>query len=100
MATSSNLHVLPPVVLEGPASFPVGDAIRIFRLRSNLSLGDMERSSGMPRSYLSRVEDGHAEPTLSNLKRLAVTLGVTMAAIVEEAERLEVRRSLTVVQAV
>jgi len=41
---------------------PIGMRIRELRSRLNLSQGDIERSTGMARAYISRVELGHTVP--------------------------------------
>jgi len=40
----------------------------------------------MSQTFLSNVENGHADPSLSTLKRLAEALGVTVSELVKEPE--------------
>jgi transcriptional regulator with XRE-family HTH domain len=43
-----------------------------------LSQGDVETRAGLPRTYLSRIENGHTIPTLPVLERWARALDVEM----------------------
>lgn len=46
------------------------------REAKGLSQGDIERRSGLLRSYISRVEGGYTAPSLSTLEKFAKALGV------------------------
>ncbi|HUX68605.1 MAG TPA: helix-turn-helix transcriptional regulator [Terriglobales bacterium] len=52
----------------------IGARIRQARLERGLSQGDLESKTGLLRCYLSRVENGHTEPSLQTLARLAAAL--------------------------
>ena len=41
-----------------------------------MSQGDIYRSTGMDRAYLSSLENGKRNPTLSNIKKIAKALNV------------------------
>jgi len=41
-----------------------------------MSQGDICRITGMDRGYISRVENGSKNPTISNLEKIAKALGV------------------------
>ncbi len=57
----------------------LGDSIRKIRQTRGLSQGEMQKRTGILRSYLSRVENGHTIPSLATLQRLAVAMEVTLA---------------------
>ena len=57
----------------------LGVSIRKIRLAKGLSQGEMQKRTGILRSYLSRVENGHTVPSLATLQRLASALGVALA---------------------
>jgi transcriptional regulator with XRE-family HTH domain len=57
----------------------LGDSIRKIRQTKGLSQGEMQKRTGILRSYLSRVENGHTIPSLATLQRLAVAMEVTLA---------------------
>jgi transcriptional regulator with XRE-family HTH domain len=46
------------------------------RESKGLSQGDIERRSGLLRSYISRVEGGYTAPSLTTLEKFARALGV------------------------
>ncbi len=46
------------------------------RESKGLSQGDIERRSGLLRSYISRVEGGYTAPSLTTLEKFAKALGV------------------------
>ena len=54
----------------------IGSRLRKLRKVNELSQNNLERRSGLPRTYISRVESGHVVPTLATLKRWAPALGV------------------------
>ena len=57
----------------------LGDSIRKIRLARGISQGEMQKRTGILRSYLSRVENGHTVPSFATLQRLAGAMGVTLA---------------------
>jgi transcriptional regulator with XRE-family HTH domain len=56
----------------------IGQKIRQLREQKGLSQGDIERSTGMLRAYISRVEHGHTIPSLESLERFAAALGIPL----------------------
>ncbi len=54
----------------------IGKKLRIIRESKGLSQGDIERRSGLLRSYISRVEGGYTAPSLTTLEKFAKALGV------------------------
>jgi len=52
----------------------IADRIRELREERRLSQGDIEARTGLLRSYLSRVENGHTVPSLETLEKLAAAL--------------------------
>ena len=57
----------------------LGDSIRKIRLAKGISQGEMQKRTGILRSYLSRVENGHTVPSFATLQRLAGAMGVTLS---------------------
>jgi len=78
----------------------IGAKLRALREESNLSQGDIEKTTGLLRCYVSRVENGHTVPSLETLERFAAALGVPLYKLfytsAEEAEtpNLTGRKSL------
>lgn len=56
----------------------IGERLRQLREHKGLSQGDVEKSSGLLRCYISRVEHGHTVPSLETLERFAAALDVPL----------------------
>ncbi|MFB3923388.1 MAG: helix-turn-helix domain-containing protein [Terriglobia bacterium] len=54
----------------------IGKRLRELRESRGLSQGDIERRSGLLRSYISRVEGGYTAPSLATLEKFAKALEV------------------------
>ncbi|HUZ46334.1 MAG TPA: helix-turn-helix transcriptional regulator [Terriglobia bacterium] len=54
----------------------IGKRIRTLREAKGLSQGDIEKRSGLLRSYISRVEGGYTAPSLSTMDKFAKALEV------------------------
>ena len=57
----------------------LGESIRKIRQEKGLSQGEMQKRTGILRSYLSRVENGHTVPSFATLQRLASAMNVALA---------------------
>ena len=57
----------------------LGESVRRIRLEKGLSQGEMQKRTGILRSYLSRVENGHTVPSFATLQRLALAMEVPLA---------------------
>ena len=64
----------------------IGTRIRQLREQKGLSQGDIERTTGMLRGYISRVEHGHTVPSLETLQRFAGALDVPLYRLFYTAE--------------
>jgi transcriptional regulator with XRE-family HTH domain len=62
----------------GHARLQIALAIRSLRLRSGLSQRQLALRMQVPRTYVSKIENDKATPTLSSLERLAKALEVTV----------------------
>ena len=62
----------------------VAKAIRSLRQRSGLSQRQLALRMGVPRTYVSKIENEKATPTLSSLARLAAALEVTVPDLLHE----------------
>ncbi len=56
----------------------IGHRIRQFREQKGFSQGDIEKVSGLPRSYVSRVENEQIVPSLETLYRFAAALDLPL----------------------
>jgi transcriptional regulator with XRE-family HTH domain len=60
-----------------------GARIRELRTQAGLSQDDLAESSGLFRTYMSRIETGRANPTVTVINKLALALGVTVGVLFE-----------------
>ena len=58
-----------------------GTRLREARLSAGLSQSELEDLSGIPKARLSRYENGHVEPSIQTLNRLARALNVSEASL-------------------
>ena len=58
-----------------------GNRLREARLGAGLSQSELEELSGIPKARLSRYENGHVEPSIQTLARLARALNVSEASL-------------------
>jgi transcriptional regulator with XRE-family HTH domain len=64
----------------------IGDRLRVIREERRLSQGDIEKSTGLLRCYVSRVENGHTVPSLETLEKFARALEVPLYRLFHEGE--------------
>lgn len=70
-----------PVSVPSPAShsqLQIAQSIRALRQRSGLSQRQLAMRMQVPRTYVSKIENEKATPTLSSLERLATALEVSL----------------------
>jgi transcriptional regulator with XRE-family HTH domain len=65
----------------------IGDRLKAFRDFKNLSRGDIAHRTGLPRCYISRVENGHTVPSVETLERFARALDIPIYQIFHEDEQ-------------
>jgi transcriptional regulator with XRE-family HTH domain len=58
-----------------------GNRLREARLGAGFSQSELEELSGIPKARLSRYENGHVEPSIQTLARLARALNVSEASL-------------------
>lgn len=89
----------PPPVITAPTIAPepaegnghthlqIAAAIRILRQRTGLSQRQLAMRMQVPRTYVSKIENEKATPTLSSLERLARALEVTVPDLLSGGDR-------------
>jgi len=55
----------------------LGENLRKLRLKKNLSQGDLATTLGVDRAYISNIENGRMNPTLSTLEKISNALGIS-----------------------
>lgn len=63
-----------------------GRVLRQFRKDINFSQEKLSQESGLDRTYISLLERGLRQPTLTSLLKLAAALGVSMVDLVAKVE--------------
>lgn len=82
----SNGHSVPEVnALGNQLARSLGRRLRYLRAQSGLTQFELGRKASMDRAYISRLERGRILPRYAALVRLASSLGVSVAVIVEQA---------------
>lgn len=64
----------------------IGEQIRRLRLGNHMSLTDLAAQIDTSRSFLSQLEQGKTLPSLSTLKSIANSLGVTVGSLIDDPE--------------
>lgn len=76
-----------PTAGNGRGHLNLAAAIRSLRLRNGLSQRQLATRMAVPRTYVSKIENEKATPTLSSLERLARALEVTVPELLSGGER-------------
>src|SRR5580658_5977363 len=71
----------------GRGHLKLAHSIRSMRLRNGLSQRQLAARMSVPRTYVSKIENEKATPTLSSLERLAIALEVTVPDLLSGGER-------------
>jgi len=79
--------VMMPSNSNGRGHLNLATSIRSLRLRSGLSQRQLAGRMSVPRTYVSKIENEKATPTLSSLERLARALEVTVPELLTGGEK-------------
>ena len=60
-----------------------GQNMKKWRMKKKMSQGDISRALAVDRSYVSNIESGRMNPTLSTLEKLAKAIGISVKDLVE-----------------
>src|SRR5229473_7143839 len=64
----------------------IGDRLREMREEKKLSQGEIEKRTGLFRSYISRIEHNHSVPTIESLEKMARALEVPLYQLFYDGE--------------
>ena len=78
-----------------PEGIDVARAVREVRRGRNLSQRQLAGRMQVPRTYISKIENGKAVPTLSSLERLALALEVDICELLRDARSRRARETAT-----
>jgi transcriptional regulator with XRE-family HTH domain len=70
----------------------IAGRLRAFRQQKKLTQGEIEKRTGLQRSYISRVENGYTVPSVATLEKWARALAVPLYQIFFEEEVLAASR--------
>lgn len=59
-------------------SVKLGENMKRIRIQKDISQGDIVRALGVSRAFISNIENGKTNPTLSTIAKLAKALGVSI----------------------
>jgi transcriptional regulator with XRE-family HTH domain len=65
----------------------IGERLRALREAKGLSQGDIEKSTGLFRCYVSRIENDHTTPAIETLEKWARALEIPLYAIFYEGNK-------------
>jgi len=71
----------------GDFELPFGAALRRVRLAAGMSQEKLGLEAGVQRNFISLIETGQNQPTISTIAKLARALGMRASELVAEAER-------------
>lgn len=61
----------------------LGQNLKRIRMEKGISQGDIVRSLGMDRAFISNIENGKTNPTLATIAKLAKALGVPIENLIK-----------------
>jgi transcriptional regulator with XRE-family HTH domain len=61
----------------------LGKNLKMLRLKRKLSQGELSKSLNVDRAYISNIENGRMNPTLSTLEKIAQALKVSIKELVD-----------------
>ncbi len=65
------------------SSKKLGINLKKLRTKKKMSQGDISRKLGVDRAYISSIENGRMNPTLSTLEKLAEAIGVNSSELLK-----------------
>ena len=61
----------------------LGENLRKLRLKKNMSQGDLATALSVDRAYISNIENGRMNPTLSTLEKIAAALRISSSELLK-----------------
>jgi transcriptional regulator with XRE-family HTH domain len=65
-----------------------GQVLRKHRLAAGLSQEQLSLESGVQRNFISLIETGQNQPTISTIFKLATAMGIKPSRLITETERI------------
>lgn len=73
--------------MKSPLSQQFGLCVRSLRLQAKLSQAEFGEKCGFYQTYLSRIENGNANPSLNAMEVIANALGMTVFELFEKVRK-------------
>ena len=61
----------------------LGKNLKRIRTKKGISQGDIVRALGMPKSFVSNIENGKTNPTLATITKIAKAIGVSVGELMK-----------------
>ncbi len=61
----------------------LGQNLRKIRTKKKMTQGDLASALNVDRAYISNIENGRMNPTLSTLEKIAVALGISSSELLK-----------------
>jgi len=61
----------------------LGENLKKLRLKKNMSQGDLATTLSVDRAYISNIENGRMNPTLSTLEKIAEAFGISSSELLK-----------------
>lgn len=61
----------------------MGENLRRLRLKNKLSQGGLAKKLNVDRAYISNIENGRMNPTLSTLEKISKALGISSSELLK-----------------
>jgi len=61
----------------------LGRNLKRIRTKKGITQGDIVRALGMPKSFVSSIENGRTNPTLATIAKLAKAIGVSVGELMK-----------------
>ncbi|MFA5954923.1 MAG: helix-turn-helix transcriptional regulator [Patescibacteria group bacterium] len=61
----------------------LGRNLKRIRTKKGITQGDIVRSLGMPKSFVSSIENGRTNPTLATIAKIAKAIGVSVGELMK-----------------
>lgn len=74
--------------MKSPLSQQFGTCIRLLRQQAGMSQVEFGEKCGFYQTYLSRIENGNANPTLNAIEVIANALGLTVFELFDQVREL------------
>lgn len=77
----------------------ISDRIRSLRIARNMKQAELDEKTELPRSSISKIENGKREATASELVRIAQALSVTLDMLVTDGDSFVYQEEMKVIEA-